>query len=96
MKNTFLTLIMLFYGLFAYSNSIYNSIQIIKTDNSQITYPIAWSDSVISNNSNQTLFLSIPTSEIKEIIYPYTIAENEINLSANDKKSFFNQLFSVK
>lgn len=95
MKNTFLTLIMLFYGLFTYSNSIYNSIQIIKTDNSQITYPIAWSDSVISNNSNQTLFLSIPTSEIKEIIYPYTIAENEINLSANDKKSFFNQLFSV-
>ncbi|MBR6659638.1 MAG: CotH kinase family protein [Paludibacteraceae bacterium] len=95
MKNTFLTLIMLFYGLFIYSNSIYNSIQIIKTDNSQITYPIAWSDSVISNNSNQTLFLSIPTSEIKEIIYPYIIAENEINLSANDKKSFFNQLFSV-
>ena len=95
MKKIFLTLIMLFYGFFAHSNSIYNSIQIIKTDNTQLFYPIAWTDSVVSNNSIQTLFLSIPTSEIKEIIYPYTIAENEINLSANDKKSFFNQLFSV-
>ena len=76
MKKIFLTLIMLFYGFFAHSNSIYNSIQIIKTDNTQLFYPIAWTDSVVSNNSIQTLFLSIPTSEIKEIIYPYTIAEN--------------------
>lgn len=95
MKKIVLTLIVLLHGMLVHASTTFNNIQIVKSDNSTLSYPIAWVDSVVSNNNNQTLFLSIPSSEIKEIIFPNIIAENQINLNSNDKNSFFNELFSI-
>ena len=68
MKKFLLTIsVSLSFG-FVSAASFHDSIKIVKSDGSSFSCPVALMDSIVSDMEQQNVFLSIPRSEIKEII----------------------------
>lgn len=81
------------YGLFA--AQFYDSIRIVKKDGAVISYPASLMDSVVCDNSEQELVLSIPRSEVLNFEFPFVVSANEVRLDGADEPSYFNTLRSI-
>lgn len=95
MKKFLLTIsVSLSFGIVS-AASFYDSVKIVKSDGSSFSCPAALMDSIVSDPKLQNVFLSIPRSEIKEIVTPDAVPAESVNLSADGKKNYFNTLRAV-
>lgn len=95
MKKFLLTISVYLWFGFVSAASFFDSIKIVKSDGSSFSYPMALMDSIVSNPDLQNVFLSIPRSEIKEIITPDAVNAESVDLTADGKKNYFNTLRAV-
>lgn len=95
MKKLFLTVSAVICAEFASAESFYDSLKVIKSDGTTFSYPAAMMDAVTSDEKYQDIFLSIPKSEIKEIVTPKPVPAESVDLFKEGKKNYFNTLRSV-
>lgn len=95
MKKLLLTLSAVLCVELATADSFYDSLKVIKSDGSTLIFPIALVDEVVSDEEVQNILLTIPKSEIKEIITPEALPAESVDLTKDGEKTYFNTLRSI-